>query len=111
MTKQYDLPPRLCVWVGPNKSIWISSKARVTSLVTFVLNDDFTCLPRIQGSHSLSFLNVHLGRPLTRSCLVNFDKFSMLVCPNLRCHNHASHSLCALKHETFCIFISSKLMA
>ena len=90
MTRQYRLPPKLVVLVGPNKSKWSNSKGLEVDIASLDLNDDLYCLLSWQATQTLSDSNLSLGSPLTSSFLDNLEINLKFACPSLLCHMQES---------------------
>ena len=108
MTNPKHFPPRLVVLIGPNRSIWRSSKGFEVVTTVFDLKELLVCFPLAQGLQTPSNFPLTFGRPSTRLFFCNFLMPSKLQCPSRLCHNSVDLSLLAAR-QMFCSLSSSRL--
>jgi len=73
--------------------MWSSSRGFEVETTFLLWKEVLTYFPFLQASHSLSFLNLSFGRPITKSFLIRWFKWCILMCAVLQCHNHESSIL------------------
>jgi len=78
ITKPYSFTPRLSIEIGPNKSMWSSSRGLFVEIKSFGGKLLLTCFPLTHASHILSFSKFILEVLLPDQVLIFFKLFPYL---------------------------------